>query len=290
MTMELLIIHNPEPLTSLHGDKQIAYDVRYLPDQSPKPVVVFVHGFKGFKDWGYFNLLADAFAYAGFIFIKLNLSHNGTTPEHPVDFVDLEAFGHNNFNIEMDDLGVLLNHLHHPEFGIPTQEIDLNRLSLIGHSRGGALVLLKAYEDTRIKNVITLAAVTDLEERWPKPVLEAWNKAGVEYIENSRTGQQMPLYYQIVENYFANRNRLHVPTAIKNLDASLLAFHGTEDETVPVSMAESIRDWNPNAEVELIGGANHTFGGAHPYPENELPEAVQHIVNKSVRFLKGPSI
>ena len=33
----------------------------HLPSGQPKPVVVFVHGFKGFKDWGHFNVLADYF-------------------------------------------------------------------------------------------------------------------------------------------------------------------------------------------------------------------------------------
>ena len=50
--------------------------------------------------------MADRFADAGFVFVKFNLSHNGTTIEHPIDFVDLEAFGNNNFAKELDDLGV----------------------------------------------------------------------------------------------------------------------------------------------------------------------------------------
>ncbi|MEQ9441544.1 MAG: alpha/beta hydrolase [Cyclobacteriaceae bacterium] len=275
-------------MPSLHGNKVITYDVRYLPDQSPKPVVIFVHGFKGFKDWGYFNLLADTFARAGFVFVKVNLSHNGTSPKHLLDFVDLEAFGCNNFSIELDDLGVLIDHLAYPEFGVPAQEMDVHRLSLIGHSRGGSLVLLKAYEDSRVKQLITLAAVTDLEARWPQPVLDAWKKAGVEYIQNSRTGQQMPLYYQIVDDYFTHRERFRVPEAIRNLNIPMLAFHGTDDETVPVAMAEDFRVWNPGAQVCLIEGANHTFGGQHPYEPEILPPAVQQITEESVHFLKQP--
>nr|WKN38944.1 alpha/beta fold hydrolase [Tunicatimonas sp. TK19036] len=287
--MSLLTVSHPAPLTSLHGNKPIAYDVHYLPDMSPKPVIVFVHGFKGFKDWGYFNLLADTFARAGFVFVKINLSHNGTSPAHPTDFVDLEAFGHNNFSIELDDLGVLIDHLSYPEFGIPAQEMDLTRLSLMGHSRGGSLVLLKAHEDTRVKQVITMAAVSDLEDRWPQSLLDEWKKAGVYHIQNSRTKQNMPLYYQIVKDYYAHKERFQVPEAIRNLTAPILAFHGTNDETVPVSMAEDIRQWNTAANVQIIEGANHTFGGKHPYEEDALPEAVQQIIDESVRFLKGPT-
>ncbi|RZK32728.1 MAG: dienelactone hydrolase, partial [Hymenobacter sp.] len=58
-----------------------------------KPVIVFVHGFKGFKDWGHFPLLARFFAEQGFVFIKLNLSHNGVVVGGTGDLEDLEAFG-----------------------------------------------------------------------------------------------------------------------------------------------------------------------------------------------------
>ena len=41
-------------------------------------------------------------------------------------------------------------------------EIDINNIILIGHSRGGAIAILKASEDARIKKLITWAAVCDL--------------------------------------------------------------------------------------------------------------------------------
>lgn len=285
--MNLTKVLNPDPIRSPHHDKPITYDIRYLPDATPKPVIVFVHGFKGFKDWGYFNLMADAFAQSGFFFIKFNLSHNGTSPEHPTDFVDLEAFGNNNFSKEMNDTGSLLDYIHSPEFPISDREADLQRIFLMGHSRGGGLALMKTREDTRIKGVVTLAAVTDWEARWPKGYLEDWKKQGVQIIPNTRTGQEMPLYYQIVEDYFQHRERLHLPEAIRNIRVPILAFHGTADETVPHSMAEQLSVWNGQAEVEIVEGADHTFGGKHPFPGTDLPTHAHHVVKKSITFLKS---
>lgn len=284
--MELITINNPTPLRSPQHGKPIAYDLRYLPDGSRKPVVIFVHGFKGFKDWGYFNLLADTFARAGFVFLKINLSHNGTSPEHPLDFVDLEAFGQNNFSKEMDDLGRLIDHLFEPEFNLDAQEVDPSRLFLIGHSRGGSLVILKGYEDTRVKGIVTLAAVSDLAERWPEDTLAQWKEEGVRHIPNSRTGQQMPLDYQIVEDFYAHRDRFDVPQAVKNLGKPLLVFHGSNDETVPVQAAHDIGEGNGNAQVKIIEGADHVFGGQHPYENETLPEAVRTVVDETVGFLK----
>ena len=287
MSTELITIHQPEPLRSPYHDRPIAYDVRFLPDGSRKPVIIFVHGFKGFKDWGYFNLLADTLARSGFVYLKLNLSHNGTSPEHPTDFVDLEAFGQNNFSKEMNDLGVLIDHLHQPEFNLDSREVDLDRLFLIGHSRGGSLVLLKGYEDERVKGVVTLAAVSDLEQRWPEETLALWKEQGVQYIENSRTGQRMPLYYQLVEDYYAHQDRFSVPQAVRNLGKPLLAFHGTDDETVPVQSAHDLRRWNGSAQVEIIDGANHVFGGKHPCEAAKLPSDVRTVVDRTTPFLKS---
>ena len=186
-----------------HG-RPFAADATYQPAGQPQPVVVFVHGFKGFKDWGHFGLLARFFAERGFVFIKLNLSHNGVVVGGTGDLEDLEAFGQNNFSLELDDLGQLLDALHTPgATPLPVASLDLRRIYLVGHSRGGALVLLKAAEDPRVAAVATWAAVADLHPRWPAEVVAQWQREGVLYVPNARTGQQLPLYYQLAENFFA---------------------------------------------------------------------------------------
>ena len=58
-------------LTS-EGKKPIVYDVCFNQTQSPKPVIIFCHGYKGFKDWGAWQLVAETFANAGFFFLKFN--------------------------------------------------------------------------------------------------------------------------------------------------------------------------------------------------------------------------
>ena len=46
-------------LTSKHGNRKFLADARFIADGHPKPVIIFNHGFKGFKDWGPFNIIAD---------------------------------------------------------------------------------------------------------------------------------------------------------------------------------------------------------------------------------------
>jgi predicted dienelactone hydrolase len=72
------------------------------------PLVIFCHGYKGYKDWGAWNLVADEFVKKGFSFVKFNFSLNGGTIENPIDFPDLSAFSQNTHSQEVKDVGRLL--------------------------------------------------------------------------------------------------------------------------------------------------------------------------------------
>jgi pimeloyl-ACP methyl ester carboxylesterase len=273
-----------------HG-RPFAADATYLaPDASTtqaRPVVVFVHGFKGFKDWGHFPLLARFFAEQGFVFIKLNLSHNGVVVGGSGDLEDLEAFGLNNFSHELNDLGQLLDSLHTPgATPLPPALLDLGRLYLIGHSRGGGLVLLKAAEDARIRAVATWAAVADLAPRWPAEVITQWQREGVLYVPNSRTGQQLPMYYQIAEDYHANLPRLDLHRLVPQLRQPLLLVHGDPDETVPLGVAQELLARKPDAELFIVPGAGHMFGGSHPWAAAELPPLAQLVAERTATFFQ----
>lgn len=265
-------------------NKPILMDV-YYPEKSTKSKpVIFCHGYKGFKDWGCWHLAAQKFAESGHTFVKFNFSHNGTTPDNPLEFGDLEAFGHNNFEKELSDLQKLIDwFLEDSPF---TQQLDPNHLTLIGHSRGGGICALKAGEDDRVQKLITWAGVSDFASRFPKgEKLEAWKKTGVTYIENSRTKQMMPHYIQFYENFQENKERFHIENALKKFSKPHLAVHGNSDTVVQPEEAYNYARWNPYAEVFIIEGADHVFGGKHPYESAQLPEPFRILTSKSVEFV-----
>jgi pimeloyl-ACP methyl ester carboxylesterase len=283
-----MLTHSPFLLKGTRHGRAFEADATYQATGQPKPVVVFVHGFKGFKDWGHFPLLADFFAERGFVFVKLNLSHNGIVVGGTGDLEDLDAFGRNNFSIELDDIGQVIDALFTPgATPVPATEMALNRLCLVGHSRGGGLVLLKAAEDRRVRAVATWASIADVDQRWPQPMLDEWQRTGILHVPNLRTGQQLPLHYQIVEDYVANRPRLDIPHNVRRrLRQPLLLVHGDEDETVPVHAAHALHQLKPNAELLLVPGAGHMFGGAHPWPETSLPETARFIAERTADFFQ----
>jgi pimeloyl-ACP methyl ester carboxylesterase len=266
-----------------HG-RPFTADATYTDNGQPKPIVIFTHGFKGFKDWGHFNLLARYFESQGFAFIKFNFSYNGTTVEDHFDMHDLEAFGNNNFTLELDDMGALIDLLQDPAGPVLQSELDLKRIYLIGHSRGGGAVILKAAEDERVRAVATWSAVSDYDQRWTDEQMQEWKQHGVWWIPNARTGQDMPLYYQIVEDFNQNRHRLDIPQVIKKMRQPLLILHGEEDETLPIDMAHELKKGKPDAEMHLLPATNHSFGGSHPYDQEELPEPARVAADLTIDF------
>lgn len=273
-------------LQSKHG-RPFDGDIRYVADNQPKPIVLFIHGFKGFKDALHFNALADRFAENGLAFAKINLSHNGTHPDSPEEFVDLTAFSDNNFEIELDDVEVVLDFIQSDDFPIPKEEIDTNQIYLIGHSRGGGIAIIKACEDDRVKKLVTWSAVTDFEKFWGEEVLKEWKKVETYYVNNLRTGQQMPLKYQIVENYQENIDRFRIAKRVKGLKSPFLAIHGDSDETVPVESLKVLTKANSKISFHIVEGAGHTFGGKYPWDEDELPEETEDLLKVSISFLKS---
>jgi len=266
-------------------DKPLATDIFFNDDDNPKPTVIYAHGFNGFKDWGNFDIIAKQFAEAGFVFIKFNFSHNGTISDQPEDFIDLEAYGNNNYTKELYDLQAVIDWAMNDN-NLFANNINQNKLSLIGHSRGGGIVIIKAAEEKRVKAIATWASVAECKtpwSTWSAEKINAWKNSGVEYYFNGRTKQQMPLYYQLHEDYFNNSERLNIQKAISNLQIPVLICHGTKDEAVTVAKAHLLKTAKPSAELFLVE-SDHVFGRKHPWTENNLPEAMQLVVDKTIRF------
>lgn len=267
-------------------ERQSVYDVFYENNGIKKPIIIFSHGFKGFKDHGCFDLMAEYWAERNFAFIKFNFSYNGGTIEEPIDFPDLNAFGENNYTTELDDLDIIITKTINGEL-IPLDEIDTDEIYLMGHSRGGGITILKGLEDDRVKKFVSLGAISDLNRfKYPQEVIEHWKNEGVHYFENTRTKQMMPLFYQFYQNFIDNQERLNIKQNIQNLDKPYLCIHGSADETVNMNEALLIKSWNENVELYLIENANHAFGSAHPWNENELPEDFQVAMDNALAFFR----
>jgi uncharacterized protein len=268
-------------------NKPILLDITYKETNGASPVAIYAHGFNGFKDWGNFDLIAQQFADAGFTFVKFNFSHNGTTPDHPQEFTDLDAFGKNNYTKELNDLAIVLDWISDAQNSFNTW-LQKDAIGLIGHSMGGGISVLKAAEDKRIKALISWASIAQCKTpwgSWPEEKMQDWKKQGVAYYFNGRTKQQMPMYYQLFEDYNSNTERLNILNAASKINVPFLICHGSEDTSVPVESAYQINNANP-ASTLFIVPSDHVFGRKHPWTDPFLPPEMQKVVDKNILFFQ----
>ncbi len=262
--------------------RDILADISYTESDTVKPLVIFCHGYKGYKDWGAWNLVAQEFVKAGYVFLKFNFSHNGGTIEQPIDFPDLKAFGNNTYTKELEDLHTvidwsLINH------GFP---IAAHNCTLIGHSRGGGIASIVAKEHRAVTKLVTWASVSDYQSRFPKgDKLQKWQEKGVYFVVNGRTKQEMPHFYSFYQDFMNNKQRLNIKGAVKWLNKPHLIIHGNSDEAVSLDEAFNLKKWNPQAELKIIEGANHTFGSYHPFLKGELPLFLKIAVSETLSFI-----
>jgi len=271
-------------ITGKH-EKPILTDLVFSNESKPKPIVIFCHGYKGFKDWGAWDLMAEEFAKNGYFFLKFNFSHNGTTPENLTEFLDIEAFGDNNYTKELDDLQSVIDWLHLPNNKYQDY-LNTSNLTLIGHSRGGGISIIKAAEEKRITKLVTFSSVSDFASRFPSDeILDKWKQKGVDYIINTRTKQQLPHHYQFYTNFKENEDRLTISKATKALKIPHLVVHGSKDTSVPLSESGDLFKWSPNSELLLVEGADHVYDTSHPWKSKSLPKNFQYVLDGTLKFI-----
>lgn len=244
--------------------------------QIKAPCVVICHGFKGFKDWGFFPFIADGLADAGFVTFRFNFSHNGVGDD-PETFTRLDLFAVNTFSNELADLRAVLDAVE--SGSLPHAErYDGGHVGLLGHSRGAAAALLVGSLDPRVKALATWAGISTLQ-RWTEEMKSFWRQNGQLPVSNSRTGQEMPLDLVVLEDAEKLAAERDIPVAVEGLTIPYLVVHGDEDETVPFTEASVLHDSSPRGirKLQIIPGGDHTFGARHPFQgtTDDLDEALR---------------
>jgi pimeloyl-ACP methyl ester carboxylesterase len=261
------------------NNKPILIDITFDEKQPKAPLVIFVHGFKGFKDWGAHHLTARYFAQNGYRYLKFNLSHSGVPAEKPIDVSDMEAFASNTFSKEMLDIDVVIDYA--------LKNLNADKVILIGHSRGGGLSILQSAENPKIKALITWSSIADFSSLWAKEKEEEWKKEGKIYVVNARTQEKMPLNVTLLEDFNSNKEKLNIVDAAGRITIPWLIVHGNDDVNVPFETAEKLANANLNSKLIKIEGANHVYGASHPYTTETLPPLLFQVCEKSVEFLNG---
>ncbi|MDH3297303.1 MAG: alpha/beta fold hydrolase [Gemmatimonadota bacterium] len=249
----------------------------------PDAAIVVCHGFKGFKDWGFFPFASETLATRlGCPVVAFNFSGSGVG-EDLESFSERDAFGHNTFSRECADLDAVLGGLAEGRLG------DLSfagacRFGVLGHSRGGVAAILSA-ERPDVFALVTWAAIAS-PARYAE-LFEGVEPGGFVEVTNARTGDVLPLYRDVVDDLNTDGERFDLESSLRRSRIPLLVVHGTEDATVPSEDARHLARAGHRARLEFIEGAGHTFEVGHPFagPSPELSVALALTADHFKRHL-----
>lgn len=255
----------------------------YLPE-NPRgaPVVLACHGFKGFKDWGFWPELGSRMTAGGLVLVTFNFSGSGIG-EDPESFTEMDRFEANTIGKELGDLGVMLDALTARD--LPTQGADGRKLGVLGHSRGGGVALVRASRDPRIHSLVTWAAVASFD-RADEAEKTAWRERGHAEVTNQRTGQVFRIGVSYLDDLETHGDAYDPSAAARRLQIPTLIIHGTQDEAVPVDEAQELSRHLDRglSQLALIQGAGHTFGAAHPFAGSN-PD-LDRVMDKTVSWFQ----
>lgn len=260
----------------------IYYDL-YTPSVSVatvQPLIIFVHGFKGFKDWGAFPDACEELSRAGFAVLAMNFSLNGVGG-NMLDFDQLDLFERETLSQDLDDIGRVIEAVKSKEIASDKAQLDSDRMGIFGHSRGGHTAIAAAAEYSEIMSLVTWSAVADYNARWSDQMIEDWKSRGYTEIKNSRTNQIMKIGKVVYEDALANADRLMAIKRVEEIHIPALFIAGKEDEAVPFSDSEKLYRACPSdeKEVRLIEKAGHTFNVSHPFEEENFPDAFNEALD-----------
>lgn len=242
----------------------------YLPTgMAAPPLVVVLHGFKGFKHWGFFPWLGRTLADTGLCAALVNFSHCGVEQGDRFDRLDL--FERDTWGKRLFDVTAVLNAA---QAGKLTQKASPNpaRLGLVGHSMGGGVALLTAAKDGRVRSLVTLAGVASSSRFDGVDVREHLRAFGHVKVMNSRTNQEMRVGQPYFDELDSHPEAFDVAAAAARITLPWLLVHGADDEAVPLNEAHALLDAanaNPvqgeNVKLLTLDGTGHTFGASHPF-------------------------
>ncbi|MDH3626374.1 MAG: alpha/beta fold hydrolase [Acidobacteriota bacterium] len=234
-------------------------DFTYSPAEDGHATVIIGHGVTANKDRAWAVALHDALQAAGFGAFRFSFSGNGASEG---DFRD------STIHKEVSDLGSVLDEL---------QRAGIRFLAYAGHSMGGAVGVLRAAIDPRIRALVSLAGMVhtaDFAERkfagltpgkdlmWDKP--------------ECPLSRDFLDVMQEIDSVLPRASSLRCPW---------LLVHGTDDTVVPHDESSQIATAVPIVKQVSMDGADHLFTGH----ETQMAE---HVVVwlRDVMFAVDPSL
>lgn len=279
-------LHNHEGLPILGN--------AHVPLDTPRGTVLIVHGLMGYKDYGMFPHLAARLAGDGFIAHRFNLAHSGMT-NRIERFERPDLFESDTWNAQVADIETVMHAVARDQ--LPGHNLPL---ILLGHSRGGAAVLLTAgrhatraprnldHEPPSPAAVIAIAAPHTccyLDQHARETMLQ---RGYLELVSN-RTGQTLRLGARWLQEQLDDPDAHNLLALVGRIRCPILLVHGKRDPSVPVASVHALAQAaGPRASVVVIDDADHVFNTPNPFHPDAPPSPqLDRLVRTVIEFARS---
>ncbi len=200
-----------------------------------KNLVVLGHGVTGNKDRPFLVAMAEGLNQSGLHVLRFSFSGNGQSEG---------AFAESTISKEVEDLGAVLDALG-----------DYH-LCYAGHSMGGAVGVIRASRDPRLRLLISLAGMVETKAFAEREFSSV--KPGEGFMWDNPACPLSQVYMDDMNRIGSVADcapRIHVPW---------LLVHGTADDVVPIQDSREIyQRANPPKDLVELENADHVFSDAH---------------------------
>ncbi|XP_030530748.1 uncharacterized protein LOC115741141 isoform X1 [Rhodamnia argentea] len=222
-----------------HGENLVGI----LHETGSKELVMLCHGFQSSKERIPMINLAIALEREGISAFRFDFAGNGESEG---------SFQYGNYWREADDLRAVIEHF-----------LGQKRLikAIIGHSKGGNVVLLYASKYDDVNTVVNISGRFNLERgiegRLGKDFLQRIKKNGFIDVKNKRGEFE----YRVTEESLMERLTTDTRTSSQMIsrDCRVLTVHGSLDKIVPAEDSLEFAKVISNHKLCIMEGADHEY-------------------------------
>ena len=231
--------------------------ILHIPEKKNPPAIVMVHGFRIGKDEDHeqFILAARQFQKEGFLVLRFDWRG---TDESEGKFEDMTI------DSKVDDTLAAI------EF-VKKQNIDRNRIGILGKSFGGEISILAALK-AKPKTLVLWAPTTDSKRFltiFTQDQVTEMKTKGFTVTKAASTGKE----YRIGRNFYETATKTMVENMVKNIERPTLIVHGDADERIPLEWSKkAYKNMTCEKSLKIIKNMKHSF-------EGHIDEAIELSLN-----------
>lgn len=250
MERHIIIKHNQEDLTATIHYPSSKATKEERNNTERVPLIIICHGFVGNRIGvdRLFVKTARELAADGYMVVRFDYIGCGESTGD---------YGKEGLASMIDQTRTVL------DYTMACADVDPTRVTLIGHSLGGAVAILTAGRDRRVKNLVLWASVG-------YPFNDIVKITGREVYDKAvKTGTSDYLGYELTPTFFESLAPFQPFQQANKFNGNVLVVHGTSDDDIPVDYAFLYQKvfWmrsEGRCDKEIIFQADHTFSsGAH---------------------------